>query len=127
LSNHFSSSVSLLEVHIRGDNIHESGEETGSVVAAVPSTGESRSDLLTEVRVGRGHSTNRDKQFCPATLTEQLLRLYEVHGTPELKCFYVPQPRTIITIQEKEVVSADAYLCERRWRTRDHEKTDGIE
>lgn len=112
---------------MRGENVHESGEETGSVVAAVPSAGESRSDLLTEVRVGRGHSTNCDGQFCPASLTEQLLRLYGVHGTPKLKCFYVPQPCAIIIIQEKEVVSADAYPCERRWRTRDHEKTDGVE
>lgn len=112
---------------MRGDNIHESGEETGSVVAAVPGAGESRSDLLTKVRVGRGHSADCDGQFCPAALTEQLLRLYEVHGTPELKRFYVPQPRTIIIIQEKEVVSADAYPCESRWRTRDHEKTDGVE
>ena len=117
----------LLEVHVKGDNIHESGEETGSVVAAIPGEGESRSDLLTEVRVGRARSANSDAQFCPAALTEQILRLYNVHGTPELECFNVPQPRTVISVQKKEIVSADTYPCERRWSARDHEKPDGIE
>jgi hypothetical protein len=83
------------------------------VVGAFPAEGESRSDLLTEVRVGTAHSTYRDGQFCPAPLAEQFLRFLEVHGSPELKRFYIPQPRTIIGIQENEIVSADAYPCER--------------
>lgn len=97
------------------------------MVAADAGEGESRSDLLTEVRVGRAHSANCNGQFYPAALAEQFLRLYGIHGTPELECFYVPQPRAIISIQEKEIVSADTYPCERRRRARNHEKSDGVE
>jgi hypothetical protein len=55
----------------RGANIHESGEETSSVVAAVAGEGESRSGLLAGVvRDGTEHSANYDRPFCPAALAE---------------------------------------------------------
>lgn len=58
------------------------------------------------------YSMRYDVPFSPTTLANQFVGLINGHRPPELPCFHVPEPRMTISIDQQQVIPADAHSDE---------------